>query len=152
MGCAFRPFQAAKRLEETPTICPAPFNVALQCIVGLGSRSECCPVPQRGFLGATCSRESPLSTMSATQKPEHAFFAGRDGGAASPALLRSGWHTLGDGRLGVGTHMPLLAQRYRYLSLLGEGTSAQVPHPLTAHAMDVCGRISMPGRISTHGC
>jgi homeodomain interacting protein kinase len=34
--------------------------------------------------------------------------------------------TLPDGRLHVGTHLPLLAQRYRYLSLLGEGVSAQV--------------------------
>ena len=35
--------------------------------------------------------------------------------------------TLGDGRLQIGTHMPLLAKRYRYLDLLGEGASAQVP-------------------------
>lgn len=34
--------------------------------------------------------------------------------------------TLPDGRLHIGTHLPLLAQRYRYLSLLGEGVSAQV--------------------------
>ncbi|KAK9826879.1 hypothetical protein WJX81_003020 [Elliptochloris bilobata] len=30
------------------------------------------------------------------------------------------------GRLAVSTHMPLLGRRYRYLSLLGEGASAQV--------------------------
>lgn len=34
--------------------------------------------------------------------------------------------TLPDGRLHVGTHLPLLAQRYKYLSTLGEGVSAQV--------------------------
>jgi hypothetical protein len=34
--------------------------------------------------------------------------------------------TLPDGRLNVGTHLPLLAKRYRYLSTLGEGASAQV--------------------------
>lgn len=34
--------------------------------------------------------------------------------------------TLGDGRLSVGTHMPLLAKRYSYLSVIGEGASAQV--------------------------
>lgn len=34
--------------------------------------------------------------------------------------------TLPDGRLHVGTHLPLLAQRYKYLSTLGEGASAQV--------------------------
>lgn len=34
--------------------------------------------------------------------------------------------TLPDGRLNVGCHLPLLARRYRYLSVLGEGVSAQV--------------------------
>ncbi len=34
--------------------------------------------------------------------------------------------TLSDGRLNVGTHLPLMAKRYAYLSLIGEGTSAQV--------------------------
>ena len=34
--------------------------------------------------------------------------------------------TLPDGRLNVGTHLPLLAKRYKYLSTLGEGVSAQV--------------------------
>ena len=33
---------------------------------------------------------------------------------------------LPDGRLDVGTHLPLLASRYKYLSTLGEGVSAQV--------------------------
>lgn len=33
---------------------------------------------------------------------------------------------LSDGRLDVGTHLPLLGKRYRFVSLLGEGTSAQV--------------------------
>lgn len=34
--------------------------------------------------------------------------------------------SLSDGRLNVGTHLPLMAKRYAYLSLLGEGSSAQV--------------------------
>ena len=34
--------------------------------------------------------------------------------------------SLSDGRMDVGTHLPLMAKRYAYLSLLGEGTSAQV--------------------------
>ena len=34
--------------------------------------------------------------------------------------------TLSDGRLNVGTHLLLMAKRYAYLSLIGEGTSAQV--------------------------
>jgi len=34
--------------------------------------------------------------------------------------------TLPDGRLNVGVHLPLLGRRYRYLSTLGEGVSAQV--------------------------
>ena len=36
--------------------------------------------------------------------------------------------TLSDGRMNVGTHLPLMAKRYAYLSLIGEGTSAQVIH------------------------
>ena len=34
--------------------------------------------------------------------------------------------SLSDGRLDVGTHLPLMAKRYAYLGLIGEGTSAQV--------------------------
>lgn len=34
--------------------------------------------------------------------------------------------TLPDGRLNAGVHLPLLAHRYKYLSALGEGASAQV--------------------------
>lgn len=34
--------------------------------------------------------------------------------------------SLSDGRLNVGTHLPLMAKRYAYLSLIGEGSSAQV--------------------------
>lgn len=34
--------------------------------------------------------------------------------------------TLPDGRLNAGVHLPLLAHRYKYLSVLGEGASAQV--------------------------
>lgn len=34
--------------------------------------------------------------------------------------------TLPDGRLHVGTHLPVMAGRYKYLSTLGEGVSAQV--------------------------
>ena len=45
------------------------------------------------------------------------------GGLPVPALAAL---TLPDGRLNVGTHLPLLAGRYRYLSVLGEGVSAQV--------------------------
>ena len=37
--------------------------------------------------------------------------------------------SLSDGRLNVGTHLPLMAKRYAYLSLIGEGTSAQVCLP-----------------------
>ena len=37
--------------------------------------------------------------------------------------------SLSDGRLNVGTHLPLMAKRYAYLSLIGEGTSAQVSLP-----------------------
>ena len=36
--------------------------------------------------------------------------------------------SLSDGRMDVGTQLPLMAKRYAYLSLLGEGTSAQVRH------------------------
>ena len=41
-------------------------------------------------------------------------------------LLPASNLSLPDGRLRVGTEVPLLARRYRYLSLLGEGRSAQV--------------------------
>ncbi len=34
--------------------------------------------------------------------------------------------TLPDGHLNVGTHLPLLAGRYKYLSTLGEGVSSRV--------------------------
>ena len=41
------------------------------------------------------------------------------------------------GRLAVGTHLPLLGRRYRYLSLLGEGASAQarLPHQALSHTL-----------------
>jgi hypothetical protein len=39
-----------------------------------------------------------------------------------------------DGRLNVGTQLPLLAQRYQYLSVLGEGVSAQV----RIHSVTTC--------------
>ena len=49
----------------------------------------------------------------------------------------SGWEagprSLGDGRLDVGTHLPLLGKRYHYLSILGEGTSAQVCPAAATH-------------------
>lgn len=34
--------------------------------------------------------------------------------------------TLPDGRLNIGTHLPLLNGRYKYLATIGEGVSAQV--------------------------
>ena len=46
--------------------------------------------------------------------------------AGAPASSAAAQLTLPDGRLHVGTHLPLLAHRYRYLSSLGEGVSAQV--------------------------
>ncbi|EFN56857.1 hypothetical protein CHLNCDRAFT_51650 [Chlorella variabilis] len=53
---------------------------------------------------------------------------GGGGGATSsaPAAPAAAQLTLPDGRLNVGTHLPLLARRYKYLSSLGEGVSAQV--------------------------
>ena len=49
---------------------------------------------------------------------------------STTGMAGSSWEagpsTLGDGRLDVGTHLPLLGKRYRYLNLLGEGTSGQV--------------------------
>ena len=49
-------------------------------------------------------------------------------GAAAPAATApaAAAHTLPDGRLHCSTALPLLAKRYRYLSTLGEGVSAQV--------------------------
>ena len=43
-----------------------------------------------------------------------------------PHSSRQHSQSLSDGRLNVGTHLPLMAKRYAYLSLIGEGTSAQV--------------------------
>lgn len=36
--------------------------------------------------------------------------------------------TLPDGRLNAGTHLGLLASRYRYLSRISEGVTSQVVH------------------------
>jgi serine/threonine protein kinase len=46
--------------------------------------------------------------------------------SGQPEPRRSVIFTLPDGRLNAGVHLPLLAHRYRYLSALGEGASAQV--------------------------
>ena len=51
--------------------------------------------------------------------------AGGSGAPPSQSAVLSAL-TLPDGRLNVGTHLPLLVQRYRYLSILGEGVSCQV--------------------------
>jgi hypothetical protein len=46
--------------------------------------------------------------------------------AQPPAATATHPLSLPDGRLNVGTHLPLLYNRYRYLGHLGEGVSAQV--------------------------
>jgi serine/threonine protein kinase len=46
--------------------------------------------------------------------------------SGQPEPRQSVIFTLPDGRLNAGVHLPLLAHRYRYLSALGEGASAQV--------------------------
>ena len=43
---AFAPFLAARRLEDMPTSCPGPFNVALQCSVGLKTVQGCASMYQ----------------------------------------------------------------------------------------------------------
>ena len=66
--------------------------------------------------------------------------------------------SLPDGRLRVGTEVPLLARRYRYLSLLGEGRSAQVsssqlqqcPNRTHQHKVPTAyGDIRIPSRLGT---
>ena len=46
--------------------------------------------------------------------------------AAAPAAPAAGARTLADGSLRLGTDLPLLARRYRYVSTLSGGTSSQV--------------------------
>ncbi|KAL4854275.1 Serine/threonine-protein kinase AFC3 [Chlorella vulgaris] len=78
-------------------------------------------------LPATASTSSPLLSLTrglgTTIPRKHAAAAGC---AGPPPPTDVAHLTLPDGRLNVGTHLPLLAKRYRYLSTLGEGISAQV--------------------------
>ena len=69
------------------------------------------------------SQVSPMlqSTVGATQ-----LYNGCQSNAAGAVPASTAGLTLPDGRLNVGTHLPLLAKRYKYLSTLGEGVSAQV--------------------------
>jgi hypothetical protein len=118
-------------------MCPGPFNVTLQATVGLRSlqgaalltlANECQSqtLPQR-----ISHRTGVLRILSQDHRA-----GGDNAAAAQAAALQGSRATLRDGRLAVGTHLPLLAKRYRYLSLLGEGASAQVPLPakLTCNA------------------
>ena len=58
----------------------------------------------------------------------HIIAAGPGEEQHSPHNSHEQSQSLSDGRMDVGTHLPLMAKRYAYLSLLGEGTSAQVEH------------------------
>eukprot|EP00887_Chlorella_sp_A99_P001084 scaffold14.g1084.t1 len=53
------------------------------------------------------------------------LYAAADRGTSRGALPAPSL-TLPDGRMSLGTHLPLLGGRYRYVSTLGEGVSAQV--------------------------
>lgn len=85
-----------------------------------GDRLESLPV-QSGFRNQT----SPM--VQATSGALHLYQGCQNNGVpgGAPGLAASAL-TLPDGRLNVGIHLPLLAKRYRYLSVLGEGVSAQV--------------------------
>ena len=79
----------------------------------------------------------------------HIIAAGPGEQQHSPHDSHEHSQSLSDGRMDVGTHLPLMAKRYAYLSLLGEGSSAQVGY----HS---CGRICwLPGSNTTQpeeGC
>jgi len=66
---------------------------------------------------------SPM--LQATTGASH-LYVGCQSSAAGASPSSTAGLTLPDGRLNVGTHLPLLAKRYKYLSTLGEGVSAQV--------------------------
>ncbi len=89
------------------------------------------------FLALQGARSWHSATIACAQRDEHVCkllqspagmpLPGASGGSTSSyAATAKSQLTLPDGRLHVGTHLGLMAGRYRYLSTLGEGVSAQV--------------------------
>lgn len=77
-------------------------------------------------LAVQVSNSNQVSPMlQATAGASH-LYLGCQSTAAGAGPSSTAGLTLPDGRLNVGTHLPLLAKRYKYLSTLGEGVSAQV--------------------------
>ena len=134
-AAAFQPFQALQSLQQTACTCPSPFSVPVQLTLGLtalhqaGAQSPCSP------------SSSSAPNMSCSSSRQHGscknsvhLDIGKDVAIKPPAPSLNS-QTLGDGRLSVGTHMPLLAKRYSYLSVIGEGASAQVSTASHCHFM-----------------
>ena len=94
----------------------------------------------------------------------HIIAAGAGEEQHSPHDSHEHSQSLSDGRMDVGTHLPLMAKRYAYLSLLGEGTSAQVGHynwgasagslkgNLTSPEQDCCSCLSAISASATLDC
>jgi len=73
----------------------------------------------------SCGRNQVSPMLQATAGAS-LLYLGCQSTAAGAGPSSAAGLTLPDGRLNVGTHLPLLAKRYKYLSTLGEGVSAQV--------------------------
>jgi hypothetical protein len=143
---AFQPFQSLQNLQQTACACPSPFNVPVQLTLGLTSLHQAgaglnlskfhcseqrnCSTSNKSptfYQQLSCI---PIRISSITFRDGVAGKDGTDRPAQAPSLASQ---TLGDGRLNVGTHMPLLAKRYSYLSVIGEGASAQACSALHLH-------------------
>lgn len=143
---AFQPFQSLQNLQQTACACPSPFNVPVQLTLGLTSLHQAGAGLNLSkvhfYEQRNCSTSTKLPTIhqqlscilirmsSITLGHGVAGKDGTDRPAQAPSLASQ---TLGDGRLNVGTHMQLLAKRYSYLSVIGEGASAQACSALHLH-------------------
>lgn len=154
---AFQPFQSLQNLQQTACACPSPFNVPVQLTLGLtslhqaGARLNLFKFHFSEQRICFTSNKSPvvdqqlscISSRISSITLRHGV-AGKDGTdrpAQAPSLA---CQTLGDGRLNVGTHMPLLAKRYSYLSVIGEGASAQACSALHLHLTQSLSPALMP--------
>jgi hypothetical protein len=97
---AFSEYSSADRLEAASL---PPTGSALNPLVAL-TRGLTAVLPARGAAAGAAPAAAPPAA--AAQKHQRL--------------------TLPDGHLNVGTHLPLLAGRYKYLSTLGEGVSSRV--------------------------
>lgn len=85
----------------------------------------------------------PSCVLHISPDKAHIIAAGAGEEQHSPHDSHGHSQSLSDGRMDVGTHLPLMAKRYAYLSLLGEGTSAQVDsHSCAISAASLRGNVT----------